>query len=196
MDARDTVFGNERGIATLAVMVILVLMTALGIAALTVTNMESTSAGYSRTNEAGVQAAEACVQTGVQVIQQVVMARMVPATLQVPAGPVPAAAMASLAAELVQLDTNNADVPIGAGASPDLIMAVPVVGPVYQVAGDIDKQYRKVQGSFGDSSSVVETFYRINCFAQHISTGAVTNVQAEYYCYAASGDQTCKRKPT
>lgn len=194
MDARHTMLGTEQGIATLAVMVILVLMTALGIAALTVTNMESTSAGYSRTNEAGVQAAEACVQTGVQVIQQVVLARMVPATLQVPAGPVPAAAMATLAQELVLLDTNNADVPIGAGASPDLIMAVPVVGPVYQVAGDIDKQYRKIQGSFGDS--VVETFYRINCFAQHTSTGAVTNVQAEYYCYAASGDQTCKRKPT
>ncbi|MFO0775490.1 MAG: hypothetical protein U0172_12575 [Nitrospiraceae bacterium] len=187
---------NERGAAVLVVMVILMMMTALGIAAITVTNMESTSAGYARTNEAGVQAAEACVETGVNVVQQVMLARVVPGTLVWPNGPIAAAAAPTLAAEIVQLDTNNADFAIGAGSTPDLFINVPAINPAYQVTGDIDKDYRKAQGAFNDPSTVVETFFRINCFAQNLTTGSVTNVQGEYYCYASAGDQTCKRKPT
>ncbi len=186
---------NQSGIALLAVMVILTMLTALGIAAITMTSMENTSAGYARTNEAGVQAAEACVQTGTQVIQQVLNAGAVPATLVQPAGPIVNAA--NLSPEILLLNTNNPDVPIGPAAAPNLQMNLPAVNPVYLVNGDIDKDFRKSSGGgFGEATNVTETFFTINCFAQNIATGAVTNVRAEYYCYVAGGDQTCKRQPT
>lgn len=195
MNVMHGVVSNERGVAVLAVMVVLILMTALGIAAITMTNMESTSAGYSRTNEAGVQAAEACVQTAANVIQQVLNAGAVPGTLVEPAGPVVNAA--NLAPEILLLNTNNPDVAVGPAAAPNIRMNVPAVNPVYVAAGDIDKDFRKSSGGgFGDPTTVVETFYTINCFATNMTTGAVTNVRGEYYCYVTGGDQACKRKPT
>lgn len=185
---------SQRGVAMLAVMAILVMLTALGIAAITVTSMENTSAGYARTNEAGVQAAEACVATGAQVIQQSLNLGSVPATLVLPAGPVVNAA--ALTPEILLLNTNNPDTPIGPAAAPNIQMNVPTVNPVYLVNGDIDKDFRKQTGSGEFGAGTIETFYTINCFAQNIATGTVTNVRGEYYCYTSEGDQGCKRQPT
>ncbi|GKS59930.1 hypothetical protein YTPLAS18_34570 [Nitrospira sp.] len=185
---------NEQGIALLAVMVILIMLTALGIAAITMTSMENTSAGYTRTNEAGVQAAEACVHTGAQVIQQVLNLGSIPATLALPAGPV--VNTAALQPEILLLNLNNPDFAIGAGATPNLQMNVPTVNPVYLVTGDIDKDFRKQTGSGEFGKATIETFFTINCFAQNIATGSVTNVRGEYYCYTGEGDQGCKRQPT
>ncbi len=184
---------NQRGIAMLAVMVILVMLTALGIAAITVTSLENTSAGYTRTNEAGVQAAESCVQTGAQVIQQVLDSGAVPPGLVWPVGPVVNAA--NLQPEILLLNTNNADVAIGPAAAPNLRMMVPAVNPIYQVTGDIDKDFRKQSGSGEFGKATIETFFTINCFAQNQATGTVVNVRGEYYCYTGEGDQGCKRQP-
>lgn len=186
--------GSEQGVALLVVMVILIMLTALGIAAITMTSMENTSAGYTRTNEAGVQAAEACVHTGAQVIQQVLNLGSIPATLALPAGPV--VNTAALQPEILLLNTNNPDLAIGAGATPNLQMNVPTVNPAYLVTGDIDKDFRKQTGSGEFGKATIETFFTINCFAQNIATGSVTNVRGEYYCYTGEGDQGCKRQPT
>ena len=185
---------NDRGVAMLAVMAILVMLTALGIAAITVTSMDNTSAGYARTNEAGVQAAEACVETGAQVIQQSLNLGAVPATLVLPAGPVVNAA--NLQPEILLLNTNNPDVAIGPAAAPNIQLNVPTLNPAYLVNGDIDKDFRKQSGSGEFGAGTIETFYTINCFAQNIDTGTVTNVRGEYYCYTSEGDQGCKRQPT
>ena len=189
---------DERGIALLAVMVILIMLTALGIAALTMSSMDNLSAGYTRTNEAGVQAAEACVQTGAQVIQQVLNLGTVPATLLFPAGPV--VNTAALEPEILLLNTNNPDVAfdmaLGAAANPNLRMDVPTVNPTYRVFGDIDKDFRKQTGSGEFGKATIETFFTINCFAQNTVTGSITNVRGEYYCYTGEGDQGCKRQPT
>lgn len=186
---------NEQGIALLAVMAMMVLLTGLGIAALTVTGMENTSAGFSRTNEASVQAAEACVQTGVQVIQQ---ARLSPSIsgvlLQINGGPVPAAATATLYNEIM-LGTQTGDEPIGAAASPNLIMGVPTVNPIFQVVGDIDWVTRRLHTG-GDATKDFDFFYRINCFATDVATSATTNVNAVYQCLQKGDTLTCQRSIT
>lgn len=183
---------NERGVAILAVMVVLIIMTALGMAALTITNMETLSASYSRTNEAGVQAAESCVQTGINVIQQALAAGSVPATLVWPNGPVVNAA--DLEPEVLLTRLSDPDVAMGAAAAPDLRMNVPVVNAAYSVVGDIDKDFVKISGGGEFGGADYATFYRVSCFAQNIMTGSVSNVQAEYYCFTAKGDQQCKRR--
>lgn len=183
---------NEQGVAILAVMVVLIIMTALGMAALTITNMETLSANYTRTNEAGVQAAESCVQTGINVIQQSLSAGGVPATLVWPNGPVVNAA--DLEPEVLLTRLGDPDVAVGAAAAPDLRMSVPLVNPVYNVVGDIDKDFVKIAGGGEFGAADYATFFRVNCFAQSIVSGAVSNVQAEYYCFTAKGDQQCKRR--
>lgn len=55
---------NERGIALITIMLVMVIMTVIGIAALTVTGMENRMAGFQRTGEAAATAAESCVGTG------------------------------------------------------------------------------------------------------------------------------------
>lgn len=199
MDALQSTLNNERGVAMLAVMIILVLMTALGIAALTITSMENTSAGYARSGEAGVQAAESCVETAVNVIGTVIDMGSIPAGLTHVGspgpgqGPIPSAQAAGLAAEISLADYNNADQPIGAAAQPDLVINVPQVAPQYRVVGDIDKQFRKLVGE--SSNPDMDIHFRVTCVSQHLTTGTMSTVQAEYLCIKSNQDTTCKRLP-
>ncbi|MBI5854551.1 MAG: hypothetical protein HZB35_04840, partial [Nitrospirae bacterium] len=63
------VLRGEKGIALLTVVLLLVALTVIGIAAMTVTGMENKMAGYGRSAETVSSAAEACMGTAVKIIQ-------------------------------------------------------------------------------------------------------------------------------
>ena len=63
-------FRNDRGIAMLTVMLLLLILTVLGIAAVTVTGLENRMAGFFRTGEAVTAAADSCEGTAANIIQQ------------------------------------------------------------------------------------------------------------------------------
>ena len=61
---------NQRGVALLTVMIIALIMTILGIAAITVSGLETRMSGFVRTKEVVSTAAESCEGTAVNIIQQ------------------------------------------------------------------------------------------------------------------------------
>jgi Tfp pilus assembly protein PilX len=81
--------------AMLTVMMVLLMLTVLGIAAITASGLGNNMAGLQRTMEASANAAESCLGTGANIIQQVLLpenADQVPAALLdnfTPPGPVP-----------------------------------------------------------------------------------------------------------
>jgi Tfp pilus assembly protein PilX len=187
---------DERGISLTAVMMITLMMGLLGVAALTMTGLENSMAGAIRMVEEGTSAAESCIGTGVNVIQQSIDGGTVPASLlngAVPPGPVPAANAALLGQEINGISANNPDVAVGAGNNPNLVMNV----NNYVVNGDVDFQFRR-QKSGGTSSiaagyegtgsgaSSVDMFYRVDCTAANAATGATSRVIAVYDCLAAA----------
>jgi Tfp pilus assembly protein PilX len=86
---------NQQGIAMLSILMLLLILTVLGIGAMTITGIENRVAGFASSMEASSAAADACIATGVKVIQQVQdvsNSMSVPTTLldnQIPPGPVP-----------------------------------------------------------------------------------------------------------
>jgi hypothetical protein len=173
-------------------MIITLMAGVLGVAALTMTGLENSTAGAMRMVEEGTDAAESCVGMGVKVIQQTIEIGSVPATLVAPSGPVPAINAALLGQEIIYL-ANNADVAWGALAAPNITMNV----NNYVVNGDIDKQFVKIragsqqtQGSGQAPAS--DSYYRIDCQAVNAATGATSRVIAEYQCLL-SGD-TCQAR--
>ena len=70
---------DEKGIALVTVMLIMVIMAVIGIAAITVTSLENRMAGFQRSGEAAATAAESCIGTGVNLIQQTIDQGQVPA---------------------------------------------------------------------------------------------------------------------
>lgn len=69
IQANPAVIGQQ-GIALLTVMLMLLILSILGIASITVTSMENRMAGFFRTTEAVVAAADSCEGLGVNIIQQ------------------------------------------------------------------------------------------------------------------------------
>jgi Tfp pilus assembly protein PilX len=193
---------DERGVSFMAVMLITLMMGLLGVAALTMTGLENSMAGAIRMVEEGTSAAESCVGTSVNVIQQSIDAGTVPASLlnsAVPPGPVPPLNAPLLGQEINGVSANNPDVAVGAGNNPNLVMNV----NNYVVNGDVDFQFRR-QKSGGTSSiaagydgtgtgaSSVDMFYRVDCTAANAATGATSRVIAVYDCLAA-GDGCTRR---
>ncbi len=179
-----------------AVMMITLMMGLLGVAALTMTGLENSMAGAIRMVEEGTSAAESCIGTGVNVIQQSIDGGTVPASLlnsAVPPGPVPAANAALLGQEINGVSANNPDVAVGAGNNPNLVMNV----NNYVVNGDVDFQFRQqkrggtssiaagYEGT-GSGASSVDMFYRVDCTAANAATGATSRVIAVYDCLAAA----------
>ena len=187
---------DERGISLTAVMMITLMMGLLGVAALTMTGLENSMAGAIRMVEEGTSAAESCIGTGVNVIQQSIDNGTVPVSLlntAVPPGPVPAANAALLGQEINGVSANNPDVAVGAGNNPNLVMNV----NNYVVNGDVDFQFRRqkrggtssiaagYEGT-GSGASSVDMFYRVDCTAANAATGATSRVIAVYDCLAAA----------
>ena len=191
---------DQQGMALVTVMIVMVIMTVIGIAALTVTGLENRMAGFQRSGEAAATAAESCIGTGVNVIQQTIDQGRVPDTFIVSAGgPVPLGSQVALEQEIMgQLD-NNSDTP--ASVPPNLQLAV---GP-FQVNGDIDRLYAKTKAggaiqfaagyegaAGGASGGGVDIMYRITCVATDLATNTASQVSAVYAC-TATGESCQKR---
>jgi len=198
---RHGVLNNERGFALFGVFLTILMMTALGIAAMTMTGLENRMAGSANSTDAAAAAAESCIGTGVNVIMQTLQDRQVP--LSYVGSVIPASAEGAIAPTLTQeimgQANNNADV---AGASPDIQMTA---GP-FAVVGDIDRLYfkNKVGGSLqfaagyegaaqGAAGGGGEAIYQIDCTATLQATGAMSRIQAVFACVSAGGE-SCQRK--
>src|SRR5438445_6884093 len=72
---------REDGSAMLTVLMLTLILTVIGLAAITSTSLDIKMAGGERVRESSVNAAEACMSSGVQIIQQTLQNGGVPATL-------------------------------------------------------------------------------------------------------------------
>lgn len=174
---------DERGISLITVMMVILIMTLMGVSILAVTGSERQVAGSVTASEASADAAESCVSTGANLLQQFMGTRVVPAALlsnAVPPGPVPVANLAALNSELIN-DGGSPDFPTGAGSAPNLAMTI----GNYQVFGDIDRMYIQcAPGSDCTEPTLArfDIFYQITCVAQNVATGVTSQVGALYAC--------------
>src|SRR5438309_1202328 len=78
---QSLVLKREDGIAMLTVLMLTLILTVIGVAAMTSTSLDIKMAGGERVRESTVNAAEACMSSGVQIIQQTLANGAIPATL-------------------------------------------------------------------------------------------------------------------
>lgn len=205
-------WNNEQGMAMLTVIMILLMLTVLGIAAITASSLENNMAGLQRTLESSGQAAESCLGTGANIILQTLLpenAATIPAVLVAPSGPVVSTNNnpTILGNEIMGNPENNIDVasgvgPTGLAAAPNTQMTV---GP-YTVVGDIDRLYIKLRAGSGQQqfaaydgtgvgagSSGSDVYYRITCTATNTATGTESRISVLYAC-ALTGDG-CQKQP-
>lgn len=183
---------DDQGVSFMTVMIITLMAGALGVAALTMTGLENSTAGAMRMVEEGTDAAESCVGMGVKVIKESIDTGRVPAALiSTNGGPVPAPNQVVLGDE-ISFIRNSQDVAWGVGplVAPNIVMNV----NNYVVNGDIDSQFVKLSaGQAGDGQDQpVDIFFRIDCQAVNAATGATSRVIAEYQCFK-SGDSCLQR---
>ena len=195
-DAR-TALRNQRGIALLTVMLMLLILTILGIASITVTSMENRMAGFFRSTEAVVAAADSCEGLAANIIQQTLSPPgVLPATFIAPAGPVPTANATTLYAEIYGYDLPSpapANTPAvnfsdTASTAPNFVMTNL---PGFTVSGDIDLLYTHAKSGQGTGVAGTEHVYRITCMASNPATGSNSTVTSVYGCL--DGD-TCVKK--
>ena len=203
---------NHQGIAMLSILMLMLILTVLGIGAMTITGIENRVAGFASSMEASSAAADACIATGVKVIQQVQdvsNSLSVPTALlndQVPPGPVPVTNKTQLENE-INGDLTVADAPIGPPFPLGIVAAVPnlvqTVG-AYSVVGDIDFLYRKQRAGMGQQFAAgyegtgagsagggTDMFYSVDCVATNTATGMSSRITAIYACLLNEG---CTRK--
>ncbi len=194
--------GNQRGVAFLTVMLLLLILTVIGVAAVTVSGLENRIAGLARTSEAASSAAESCLGTAVNIIQQTIDQGSLSAAFlsnAAPPGPVPQTNSAVLNQEIMGQSDNHTDVPTGGGAVPNLVQTV----GAYTVSGDIDRLYARAKpgagmqfasGSegVGGGSGGIEVLYRIDCRATNVATGTTSRIVAVYACTVTG--ETCQKK--
>ena len=123
--------------AFLTVMLLLLVLTVSGIAALTVAGLENRMAGYARIGEAAASAAESCLGTGVNVITQTLDQGNLPNALldnAVPAGPVPMSNQTKLRQEIMNQAPADLMCPLRRQIWCSLYREI----PNYTVNGDID----------------------------------------------------------
>src|SRR5713226_9733010 len=78
---------NEDGVAMLTILMLTVILTVIGIAAISTTSQDLKVAGGEKLRATGVNAAEACMSSAVQIIQQTLQNGAVPTTLLGAANP-------------------------------------------------------------------------------------------------------------
>lgn len=196
---------GEKGVAMLTVLMVMLMMTVLGIAAITVSALENSMAGLQRTGEAAAQAAESGLGTSANVLLQVLLpenGNQIPAELLSDAsGPVPVGNKTVFEGEIIGNPENLNDLPIGSSAAPNISMSV----GGYAVACDVDRLYVKMKAGSGqqqfaayDGAGVgagaggVDVFYKIDCVASNTATGTESRVTAIYAC-ALTGDGCIKQ---
>lgn len=192
---------DQQGIALLTVLMLMVILTVIGIGALTVTGLGTKIAGFGRTGEAAASATESCLGTGVKIIQQTIEEAAVPALFldsASPAGPIPNGNATVLQQEIMGQSDNNPD---AADSAPNMVLTI----NNYTVRGDIDRLYRTpkagnamqmfnaYEGSgSGTGAGGIDILYRIDCTVTDQATSANSRISAVYAC-SANGD-TCQRK--
>lgn len=187
--------GNERGTSFMTVMLLILIIGALGVAALTMTGMENSMAGAVRMVEEGTAAAEACVGSAVRAIRLTIddpdMTGPAAALIE-PLGPVPAGNQAVFSQEINGTLRNHADIAVGAGNAPNLVMNV----NGYTVNGDIDFLYskRRAGSDFADTEKpTYDQYYRVDCVAANAATGATSRVIVTFDCLNTTGEGCVKR---
>lgn len=196
--------GSQRGVALMTVLFLLLIMTVLGLAAVTVSGLENHMAGLTRSTESAAIAAESCIGTAVNIIQQTIDHGSLPATFlsdATPAGPVPQANGTTLNQEILGQSDNNGDTADGTGAAPNLVLSI----NNYTVNGDLDRLYAKARagtalqmfGGYdgpgsGASAGGVDITYRIDCVAKTNLGATKSRVTAVYAC--TSTGETCQKK--
>jgi Tfp pilus assembly protein PilX len=192
---------DQSGVALLTVLLLLVGMTIIGLGAMTMSGFGSRIAGFGRTAESGTNAAEACVGTGVKIIQDTIDQGTMPGaylSTANPTGPVPVGNGPTLQSEILgQLD-NNPDTAQGAPNFTQTING-------FTVNGDIDRLYAapKAGGALqfasgyegtgtGAAGGGVDIYYRIDCVSTNAANTS-SRIVAVYAC-TVTGD-TCQRRP-
>jgi len=185
---------GEQGVSLITVMMVLLIMSLMGVSIVTITGFGRQVASSLSANEALTDAAESCVSTGANVLQQSLQAHVVPAAVlsnAVPPGPVPFANLAVLTGEIIN-DGGNVDFPVGVGSAPNLAMTI----GNYAVFGDIDRMYIQCNGNVCDPidpNSRFDIFYQITCVAQNVATGITSQVGALYACHSTGA--FCQPRP-
>lgn len=203
---------DERGIALLSVMMVMLMLTVLGIAALTASGLGNSMSGLQRTMAESGQAAESCLGTGANIILQTLLPENgseIPTAFLAPTGPVVNTNNnpSILGDEIMGNPENSIDVasgvgPTGLAAAPNIQMTV----GNYTVVGDIDRLYVKLRAGsgqqqfaayegagVGSGSNGTDVYYRITCIATNAATGTESRVAALYAC-ALTGDG-CQKQP-
>lgn len=194
---------NERGIALLTVMLLLVVMTLIGLMAITLTGLENRLAGNVLGQETSAAAAESCLGTATNILQNTIAGSGLPTTYTGSAGPVPSANATILEREIMGFPDsaglpteNNPDVATGPTAAPNTQTTL----GAYTISGDIDRLYVRPKSGTGIQSHAnnegmgaggVEVLYRVDCTAQHSVTGAVNRIVAIYACTLTG--ETCQK---
>src|SRR5207244_543590 len=202
---RRGVLGREDGIAMMTVLMLTVILTVMGIAAITSTTLDIKMAGGERVRESTVNAAEAGISSGVQIIQQTLQNGAVPGTLTaaganpsitLPLGTAPG--QNPLEAEIMGQSNGNPD-----SADPTVASVRNAVLTIsnYNVNMDIDRLYAQplsgAPAAFGGTAQQagVQIVYRIDCYAISSvggATQAASRVTGVYNCVATG--QSCQRK--
>lgn len=190
----------------LTVLMIMLILTVLGIAAMTVTGLDNRVAGFQRTTEAAADAAESCVSTSVKIIQQTMEDGAVPTAVVSATGPVPTgaetAANPSLTMEIKGRSDNDTDTTSGTGAAgPDYTQTI----NGYSVLGDIDRLYIQAKSGSGmqfaagyegvgtgSGNAGSEVVYRVDCRATLTAAGTESRIVAIYAC--SVNGESCQRK--
>ena len=202
--------GDERGVAMLVVLMVMLMMTVLGVAAITVSGLENKIAGLQRTTENAAQAAESCLGTSANVIMQTLLPESgstIPATLldtASPAGPVPSTNATILENEIIGNPENSPDNPVSGSENIRMPAGLMNLGG-YTVLGDIDRLYVKQKAGtgqihFGGYEGVgaggggdADIYYKVTCVATNTATGTESRVSAIYACTWSSDG--CQKQP-
>jgi len=213
---RMAILERQDGVAMLTVLMLTIILTVIGLAAITTTTMEMKMSGSERMRESAATAAESCVSGGVQIIQQTLANSAIPATLlgggtnpviTLPLGT--GVGQNPLQAEIMgQSDQNNdnADPSVGV-AAPNAVFTIPHPSSPFTVNMDIDRLYirPKAGGSIqfaagyegiggGAAAGGLEILYRIDCYARTgAGMGTVTAHVSGVYACVTTGT-SCQRK--
>lgn len=187
---------GQDGVALLTVLMMLLIMTVLGIAAITTTGLENRMAGFARTGEAAATAADSCMGVGANIIRQALIpanAAAIPLAFlsnAAPPGPVPLTNAVILHDEIYGKDASGVvtkNSPDLATGTPNLVLTV----NGFAVSGDIDFLYN--ENTVATGGAITNT-YGITCVATNVSTGTSSSVTAVYACTLVTGATECSKK--
>src|ERR1041384_7840056 len=194
-------WSDEQGIAMLTVVMLMLMLTVIGIGALTVSGLENNMAGLQRKMESSGQTAEFFLGGGANIVREKLLPEnggVVPSALLAPTGPVLTTNnnQQILSNEIIGNPENSIDVasgvgPTGLAAAPNIQMTI----GSYTVVGDIDRLYAKLRAGAGQQqfaaydgagvgagSNGVDTYSRITCIATNAATGTESRVASLYAC--------------